>query len=76
MKAARNQERWCPTGNHFRPLGAFCLKAGKLARDCARCEAERAGHARRQAVEPPGIFDGVDIDRIHYKLSAIARRPR
>lgn len=69
-------QRWCPTGNHFRPLGAFRVAAGKRARDCARCEAKRAAHARRQAAELPATFEGVDIDRIHYKLGAIARGPR
>lgn len=77
MNLGSTTERYCPTGNHFRPLRAFRVRGGKLARDCTGCEAaRRVDQAKRQAAGLPPTFDGVDIDRIHYKLGAVAGRPR
>jgi len=59
-------ERFCPSGQHYRPLDAFNLKAnGSPARDCKRCQETARAH------RPKDKFPGVDIDAIHYTLGAI-----
>lgn len=57
--------RFCPSGQHYRPLDAFSLKAnGRPHRDCKRCREAARAH------RPKDKFPGVDIDAIHFKIKA------
>lgn len=67
----RADERWCPTGSHWLPETSFRqLQGGKLARDCRRCEEKRVNALRAKAAAALPM-NGVDIDRIHYKLRKV-----
>lgn len=65
-------DRWCPLGQHLRPLTAFRgidTPAGlRLARDCRWCEGRRAQVLKARALP----MTGVDIDAVHFKRGAVA----
>lgn len=76
-------ERFCPSGQHYRPERHFRVSTnGRRARDCMDCErarraaliaeAARKDRAKREAEQYPGV----DIDRIHYQRGAIRRPAR
>lgn len=70
-------ERFCPTGNHFRKLVYFNQTiAGRPHRDCKDCELAKS-FGRKTALGGRIIeqkMDGVDIDAIHYKLGLVRRK--
>lgn len=66
-------DRWCPTGQHWKPIDRFRTSPnGRPARDCNDCEAARRTRTHAQPDGPR--MDGVDIDAIHYKLGAVRKR--